>query len=75
MLTKNISAKEARKIAKTTDHRPLRSLQFKPTEEDFPLFDGGHSDPISSEITQTPFENPKVTLTTLNGSSWRIVVR
>jgi hypothetical protein len=40
MATKNISAKEARKIVKTMDHRPPRSPHFRPTE-DFPLLDGG----------------------------------
>jgi hypothetical protein len=67
MATKNISAKEAMKIVKTTDHRPPRSPSFRPME-DFPLPDGGHS--------KIPLENPKMTPTTLNNDgSWRLAAR
>jgi hypothetical protein len=43
--------------------------------EDFPLLDREHSNPISTEIMQTPFKTPKMTLTTLNNNSscWQIV--
>jgi hypothetical protein len=76
MVTKNISAKDARKMTKNTVHRPPKSPLFKLTEEDFSLFEGGHSDPISSEISQTPFENAKATPTTLiNNGSRPIVAR
>jgi hypothetical protein len=58
MVSNITSAKEARKIVNTMDHRPPMSPQFKPMEN-FLLLGNGQSDLILSEKTHTLFENQR----------------